>query len=980
MKRVIYPLLFLGLLVGYLPRANAFPMGSDISWTCLGQDSFLVTLVVYRDCNGNTIGANSIDFHCTTSGTLITSLSVYPGTGVDITPVCNTSCTRCQSSGCSFPYGIQRYTMQGIVSLNGAGSCCSITLSWAQCCRSSAITTISTVGTDNLYTEAKLDRCISPCDNSPTFNNPPVMITCVGLDVTFLQNTQDIDTSGTGHKLDSLTYEWVSPLRAAGSSINYIGQYTYNRAIYFWGFPNDALPFPRGLHLDLQNGQIQFRPMKAEITIMVVKVNEFRNGVKIAELRREMEVIVISCTGHRPIISTLNNVRSKNVCVGDTVSYTFSTIDTTSTDSIRLSSDSSIPGAIWTDSNGLALQPSATLKWVPTSAYVSNLPYTFIVTARSNTCPINMVTTQSYQITVKPKPQANIIVSDSGCGNYWFHAQRVFGSGPSYIWQGQNFNFNPPNYFGYTLHKFQPGLYPYSMTMTASGCSTIYYDTVTVTAGPYLEVTLPPDTAVCVGSSLSITPVTLFGSGKIRYLWSNGDTNRILNTGPINNLMFITLTVTDSIGCSDLDTIIITNLKYPEIVPQSPLEICFNVNNKYESRITPVYKVYGTNNYIRSFNWQKLGDTTSLSIQAELTVKDTGDFLIAIQDLYGCSALDTFTIRNSLNSPKITMNDIDICYNPNNKYMLKVNSFYQVFGINNFVSSLNWHRSGDTTILSNQSTLNTNDTGLYELTVTDKFGCDASKSLAILNSIKPPQITLSDSALICYNYFIPITITPAYQVFGSSNFSTAFKWQHSGDTSTLSTKLKLTTKDTGIYKFTVTDKYGCETSDSISIEPTQHIDTSLQVNLPIITATAGMKKYEWYRNDSLIYSGGSNILKLMANGSYYVRLFDYNGCYDSSRTIAVKLTSTRDDRSTDLVQIYPNPTTGKLMLEIKEAATGDINFALFNIFGLEILNKTFKPNELQTTKEIDISDQPAGTYTVIIRYLNMNFHQLIIKE
>jgi len=97
-------------------------MGAEITWTCIGQDSFLIKLVVYRDCNGITLGTSPTLVKCDTSGRIITSLNLSVGTPVDITPVCNSSCTRCQSTGCSFPYGVHRYTMQGLAILNGAAS------------------------------------------------------------------------------------------------------------------------------------------------------------------------------------------------------------------------------------------------------------------------------------------------------------------------------------------------------------------------------------------------------------------------------------------------------------------------------------------------------------------------------------------------------------------------------------------------------------------------------------------------------------------------------------------------------------------------------------------------------------------------------------------------------------------------------------------------------------------------------------------
>ena len=157
MKQFKFIILVLVLSAFSFMKAEASHlMGSDLTWTCVGQDSFLIKLVVYRDCNGIPLNTTPINFYCATTGASITSLNINVGTPVDITPVCNSSCTRCQSSSCSFPYGIHRYTMLGIVKLSGAGSCFEIRMSWAQSARNSAITTITGAGSDDLYIEAVL--------------------------------------------------------------------------------------------------------------------------------------------------------------------------------------------------------------------------------------------------------------------------------------------------------------------------------------------------------------------------------------------------------------------------------------------------------------------------------------------------------------------------------------------------------------------------------------------------------------------------------------------------------------------------------------------------------------------------------------------------------------------------------------------------------------------------------------------------------
>jgi gliding motility-associated-like protein len=419
MKRLGFVILLLLSLTGIYSAKASHVMGAEITWTCVGQDSFIVKLVAYRDCNGISMSVHdTINFKCATTGVLITSLGITAGTPTDITPVCKTSCTRCQSLTCSFPYGIQRYSMQGLVILNAAGSCCNITILWDGNQRNVAITTIQNAGISNFNIEAQLNRCLNPCDNSPTFSNNPVQILCVGQHFTFTHGIQDFDDNTTGGLSDSLTYEWAQPMGVSPNYLTYNSPYAYNLPIYFWGFPNNALPFPRGFHLDPATGDVEFTPMKAEVTVMVLQVNEFRNGIKIGEVRRDFEIMVINCTSNNPpTISTPNNIRTKHVGSGSCASFTFTTNDQNTNDTVSISWNNALTGATWTNTNGLSKQPTGTLTWIPTNADIGSLPHTFTVTAKDNACPMNAQFTQAYQFIVHPGVNAQpVAFSNSICG------------------------------------------------------------------------------------------------------------------------------------------------------------------------------------------------------------------------------------------------------------------------------------------------------------------------------------------------------------------------------------------------------------------------------------------------------------------------------------------------------------------------------------------------------------------------------------
>jgi len=271
--------------------------------------------------------------------------------------------------------------------------------------------------------------------------------------------------------------------------------------------------------------------------------------------------------------------------------------------------------------------------------------------------------------------------------------------------------------------------------------------------------------------------------------------------------------------------------------------------------------------------------------------------------------------------------------------------------------------------------INSNTT-IY-LWVQDSTGCMANDNIRLF-VLQNPTITQLGNLIICHDS--SITLEPAYSFYGSQNYIKSFKWQMAGDTITISTQKYLNVHDSGLYVFLVTDKNGCTGSDMIKVGLLPLVDTTLQVNGSELILTPGMKLYTWYRNDTFDFSTTSNTYVISIKGNYYAILTNYDDCKARTRKVYINPTGINYRNLTGGFVIYPNPTTRKLMLEANEPLTDDLGLLITNMYGGTILNQTFKANDLQTVKEIDISDQPAGTYTVIIRYLNANFHQLIIKE
>ena len=159
--------------------------GSDISYTCLGGNTYRVELTFYRDCSGSPAPLGvGIEFRSASCNQYFTdTLLRVIGTGGEITYPCPTMITSCEDSTSSIP-GIQQYKYTGIVTL--PMQCADWIISWSYCCRNCDITTMVqqspcvTGSNPGMYIQATLDNLNFVCNSSPRFTNIPVSFVCLG--------------------------------------------------------------------------------------------------------------------------------------------------------------------------------------------------------------------------------------------------------------------------------------------------------------------------------------------------------------------------------------------------------------------------------------------------------------------------------------------------------------------------------------------------------------------------------------------------------------------------------------------------------------------------------------------------------------------------------------------------------------------------------------------------------------------------------
>ena len=619
-------------------------MGADMTYRCLGNDSFEFTTIVYKDCNANwTIPSNTYNLAVSAINCSYTQQTFYPQlvSCVDITPVCAGYCTKCTStcnsnstnSNCSFPYGIEKLTFKVIVYLGGT-SCCKFHVGYiGNSTRNQATTTCC--NSDLFYTYVELDRCQTPCNSSPIFTNDPVGIICAGQDFVFNNGALD---SLDG---DSLSFELAPAMRSKTNQATYFGSFSYTKPLTFLGFPNSNTGLPGGFHVDPVTGDLAFRPTQAnQIAVIVIKVTEWRRVggalVKVGETRRDMQFIVISCPNND--VPKIDPPYTVMACAGQKICVDIVTSDTNSNDTVKISWNKGIRGATFTNNNGSVKHASGKVCWTPTKNDISNIPHTFTVTAKDNACPVTGQSINSFSIFVRETPEATISTKVLDCGKVALHYEpdKTYpGFVANWIIRDENNRavYSSANNVPYDTAFVQPGKYTATLFFrTGTPCFNLVSDTFEVQ--DFVRVRIPSDTFVCAGKSIWIDGTTWSGSSPYTHQWMQltdstpygpFSANEDILVVPDTSTRYV-VQVQDASGCKNWDTILVRYSPLPQLDLGPDIRVC-----KGESSLLDA----GNDSTNLTYYWVT-GDTTR-----QLSVDKQFDYWVRVEDSLGCQNYDT---------------------------------------------------------------------------------------------------------------------------------------------------------------------------------------------------------------------------------------------------------------------------------------------------------------------------------------------------
>jgi len=101
---------------------------------------------------------------------------------------------------------------------------------------------------------------------------------------------------------------------------------------------------------------------------------------------------------------------------------------------------------------------------------------------------------------------------------------------------------------------------------------------------------------------------------------------------------------------------------------------------------------------------------------------------------------------------------------------------------------------------------------------------------------------------------------------------------------------------------------------------------------------------QWYYNTSVIVGANDTLHIAQNNGDYYVEVTDSFGCKNTSDTINVILLGI-ENTIINTAKIFPNPTTGKLKIELTDNSIKSV--AIINLLGEILINQRVTSSKIE---------------------------------
>ena len=407
---------------------------------------------------------------------------------------------------------------------------------WEKCCRNQNVVNIRNPESSGmiyyLMFPPLVKNGMSFKNSSPVFLTPNAEYICVNKPFSLAFRATDADG-------DELRYSLTTPYND-----NIYKPYGFNNSpnspayrLLNWmpGFnAQQAITGDPSLTIDLSAGVLTVKPDRLGLFAFTVLCEEYRQGVKIGEVRRDHQILVVDCAPKvppKPALMAIDPVGHSPLqfCDGSTV------LLQTDTDTLF--------NYQWQhDGYNLPNQTKPVLRAVEPGDYT-------VIKSFARICTRDSIS-DVFRLTLKPSPKASITAHDSVlCPSR--PITLTANQQPDFRYQWRHDNKDIIGATEVTYSVSQPGQYRLKVYNITTDCTSL--DSVIVKSGPIQQISLTAKDSqtLCEGTTLlATTSPTTTG---FRYVWMrNNEAITTTNQSALTNVLSgdYAVTVTDSTNCT----------------------------------------------------------------------------------------------------------------------------------------------------------------------------------------------------------------------------------------------------------------------------------------------------------------------------------------------------------------------------------------------------------------------------------------------
>ncbi len=335
---------------------------------------------------------------------------------------------------------------------------------------------------------------------------------------------------------------------------------------------------------------------------------------------------------------------------------------------------------------------------------------------------------------------------------------------------------------------------------------------------------------------------------------------------------------------------------------------------------------------------------TDLSIDAT----NVGDYTLNVENINtGCLTTTYISIEEDINNPEAGFTTELV----NGVLFLNNNSAGDP-------SVFNWN-NGST---SEDTEITYTENGTYEICLTVTNDCGDHTYCEDVQYVVALQFITSGHDIVCYGEqsgsleISPYGGLPVYDITwtGPNGFS--------------SSELTINNLAAGTYSMVLTDAHGYEVSGDFEIvEPIEMVQTTIEINDEfngetngsiVLEIEGGVGEYTYVWSNEATTKDISGL----KGGEYSVVVTDENGCIKEFGPFVVNsiIANVSDLDIVSNIEMYPNPATDYLTVNIKLNSAQYTNMRLLDSYGRVILTNNYSTKEIST--KIDVSKLPTGIY------------------